>query len=144
MPLGDLQSAFPGGDRGLRHAPLRGHAGEEDPLTVQAVEDELQRRVVERGVSRLDHESFSRPRRYIAHQIPRAPLDGVSNEVIDVAIPHTFVVVCEDDGDFGVPRPLQEAHERGVSLSKRVQEIRAVLVREVVQHVDDEKDVTHR
>ena len=58
----DLVPELAGGDRRLGDAPLRGGARDEEALALQLLEDERERRVVERRVARLDDESFPGPR----------------------------------------------------------------------------------
>ena len=71
-------------------------------------------------------------------------LDGLSDESLRIAVPDSAAVVGVDHGKIAVARILEGRDKRGVPLAKGREQPLAILMAEVVDDVDEEKDVFQR
>jgi hypothetical protein len=140
---GHLQAEFARGDGGLRHATLRSHSCDEQPFAVEIFQDEVEGCVIEGGVARFDHESFPCSRRDGTQERAAGARDSTFDQPRCIAVPYALVVVGKNDGYIALTDSIEQFDESAVALAKRLEQPHSLLVLEVVEHIDQKKNVTH-
>src|SRR5439155_9719816 len=130
-------------DPRLDDAGLGRAAREQQPLDLELAQQQLERRVVERRVARLEQERLTGPRREFRDHVAAVAAERLLEQAAGVAVPAAVVVVDVDDRRLLFTRARESLAHRRQPLPEGDEQLAAVVVLEVGDHVDDEERVVH-
>jgi hypothetical protein len=142
---GRLVAKFAGVDRRLDDAALCRCPGKQDPFDPIGLENELEWRMVKRGIAGLENKAFIDARRERFDNITTsASVDRLLDEPGGIPTPVVVRVVDVNDREIFGPRGRQGVGHTRESRPKRRKQRAPILVAERVDNVDYKKSVSHK
>jgi hypothetical protein len=121
-----------------RNTHIRRRSCDRELGRAESFEERSKVRPIERRVAALEHDRLAGAGRHLQHEVAALSFGGSPEELRHV---HAGPVIRVDDGGTLVPRRREELHEPRVPQAEAGEETVAVLVLEVLQHVDEKQSL---